>query len=133
MITGIASRSFRLLKEAFFNKEYGYKTTHFWGPVFNWGIVGAAVYDASKQGPEIISIPVTLTMLGYSSVFMRFAWMVKPRNYLLYACHAFNLLAQLVQLQRGVRYQLTPPKLTGDATVDEPAMQAFNKRKHDLT
>ena len=24
--------------------EYGWKTTHFWGPVANWGIVGAAVY-----------------------------------------------------------------------------------------
>jgi hypothetical protein len=41
----------------------------------------------------------------YSLIFMRFAWMVKPRNYLLLACHASNEAAQLYQLQRGVRFQ----------------------------
>ena len=33
------------------NKEHGMLTTHFWGPVANWGLVGSAVYDASFQGP----------------------------------------------------------------------------------
>lgn len=36
---------------------------------------------------------------------MRFAWMVKPRNYLLLACHASNETAQLYQLQRGLRHR----------------------------
>ena len=35
------------------NKEHGMLTTHFWGPVANWGLVGSAVYDASFQGPEV--------------------------------------------------------------------------------
>lgn len=42
----------------------------------------------------------------YSLVFMRFAWMVKPRNYLLLACHASNETAQLYQLSRAVRHRL---------------------------
>lgn len=42
----------------------------------------------------------------YSLIFMRFAWMVKPRNYLLLACHMSNETAQLYQLQRGVRAQV---------------------------
>ena len=33
--------------------EHGWKTAHFWGPVANWGIVGAAVYDATARGPEV--------------------------------------------------------------------------------
>lgn len=41
----------------------------------------------------------------YSLIFMRFAWMVKPRNYLLLACHASNETAQLYQLQRGLRFR----------------------------
>jgi hypothetical protein len=45
-------------------------------------------------------------MSVYSLVFMRFAWMVKPRNYLLLVCHASNETAQLYQLQRAVRHRL---------------------------
>jgi hypothetical protein len=36
----------------------------------------------------------------YSALFMRFAWMVKPRNYLLLTCHMSNATAQGVQLAR---------------------------------
>jgi hypothetical protein len=33
-------------------------------------------------------------------LFMRFAWQVQPRNYLLLACHACNEAVQLTQLGR---------------------------------
>ena len=46
-----------------------------------------------------------IALTFYSVLFMRFAWMVKPRNYLLLACHASNVTAQGYQLQRGVRAQ----------------------------
>jgi hypothetical protein len=39
-------------------------------------------------------------MCIYSCLFMRFAWMVQPRNYLLLACHASNETVQLYQLSR---------------------------------
>jgi hypothetical protein len=35
---------------------------------------------------------------------MRFAWRVQPRNYLLFACHATNAAAQLVQCGRFANY-----------------------------
>lgn len=35
---------------------------------------------------------------------MRFAWRVQPRNYLLFACHATNATAQLVQEGRFINY-----------------------------
>jgi len=89
--------------------EHGWKTTHFWGPVANWGLVGAAVYDASFKGPEIIDVPMTVTMVGYSALFMRFAWAVQPRNYILFACHSFNVTAQLNQLRRAVEYKMSQP------------------------
>jgi hypothetical protein len=33
-------------------------------------------------------------MCGYNLLFMRFAWMVQPRNYLLLACHAMQRVVQ---------------------------------------
>ena len=36
---------------------------------------------------------------------MRFAWMVQPRNLLLFACHATNEGAQLTQLGRYTKYR----------------------------
>lgn len=72
----------------------------------NWGLVGAAVYDASFKGPDIIDMPMTGVMIGYSSLFMRFAWAVQPRNYLLFACHTFNVAAQVNQLRRAIEYKI---------------------------
>lgn len=39
-------------------------------------------------------------MCVYSLLFMRFAWEVKPRNYLLLACHFCNEAVQCYQLSR---------------------------------
>lgn len=93
---------------AFWNSSTGPKTTHFWGPVANWGFVLAALMDSQKP-PEMISGPMTGVLCGYSLLFMRFAWMVQPRNYLLLACHASNEVAQCYQLSRWANYKMTGP------------------------
>lgn len=49
---------------------------------------------------------ITAALCIYSAVFMRFAWMVQPRNYLLFACHITNEGAQLIQGARLIRYTL---------------------------
>lgn len=105
-----------------------FRSTHFWGPVANWGIPIAALADIRKN-PDIISGKMTLgkwlrvwmlrwrvdtkghcrwpnafaisALLCYSAVFMRFAWKVQPRNMLLFACHITNFTAQGTQ---GVRF-----------------------------
>ncbi|KAG0222400.1 pyruvate transporter mpc1 [Actinomortierella wolfii] len=76
---------------------------HFWGPVANWGLPLAAIADFKKD-PELISGNMTAALTVYSLLFMRFAWMVQPRNYLLFACHATNETAQLVQGYRYITY-----------------------------
>lgn len=97
--------SLKALRAAITHPEHGIKTTHFWGPVANWGIVGATVIDVTTQGPEVISLPMTSSLCIYSALFMGFAWRVQPRNYLLLSCHAFNECVQLYQLRRGYNYQ----------------------------
>ncbi|GMI40004.1 hypothetical protein TrCOL_g13882 [Triparma columacea] len=77
----------------------GPMTTHFWGPVANWGFVGAALMDMNKPR-DMISPKMTGVMCVYSMLFMRFSWMVQPRNYLLFACHFSNEAAQIYQLGR---------------------------------
>ncbi|PWN33292.1 UPF0041-domain-containing protein [Meira miltonrushii] len=83
-------------------REYFF-STHFWGPVANWGLPLAAIADLKKD-EDVISGPMTAALASYSIVFSRFAWRVIPRNYLLLACHATNATAQLTQGARFVRY-----------------------------
>ncbi|URE41743.1 hypothetical protein MUK42_07186 [Musa troglodytarum] len=98
--------------KAFWNSPIGPKTTHFWGPVANWGFVVAVWFLIYLDGlvdmqkpPEMISRNMTAAMCVYSGLFMRFAWMVQPRNYLLLACHASNESVQLYQLSRWAKAQ----------------------------
>ncbi|KAH0569158.1 mitochondrial pyruvate carrier 1-like [Cotesia glomerata] len=78
-------------------------STHFWGPVLNWGIPIAAISDF-KKSPEIISGNMTLALIVYSMAFLRFAVKVQPRNMLLFGCHTVNLTAQIIQETRFINY-----------------------------
>ena len=78
---------------AFINSPVGPKTTHFWGPAANWGLVMAGILDANKP-PEKISGRMTAVLFCYSCMFMRFALRVQPKNYLLFACHLANSTCQ---------------------------------------
>jgi hypothetical protein len=58
-------------------------------------------------------------------IFMRFAWRVQPRNYLLFACHATNATAQVAQTGRWLQYwkfggreQKHPELAAGDKVKD---------------
>lgn len=84
----------------------GIKTTHFWGPFLNWGFIVAGIVDMDKP-PEKISRNMTFTLLLYSCTFTRFAWRVKPRNYLLLACHLTNICVQSKLLHK----KLTAPEV----------------------
>lgn len=84
---------------AFLNSPVGPKTSHFWGPVANWGFVLAGIMDSNKP-PELISARMTAVLFFYSCLFMRFALRVQPRNYLLFACHFSNASCQAYLLTR---------------------------------
>uniref|UniRef100_A0A3Q1BU18 Mitochondrial pyruvate carrier n=1 Tax=Amphiprion ocellaris TaxID=80972 RepID=A0A3Q1BU18_AMPOC len=103
MAGAIARKGFDYLK----SKEFrDYLTRyHFWGPVANWGLPIAAITDM-KKSPEIISGRMTFALCCYSLVFMRFAYKVQPRNWLLFACHLTNESAQLVQASRLIKHNM---------------------------
>ena len=90
---------------AIWNSPVGPKTVHFWGPLANWGFVIAGIMDANKP-PEQISTRMTITLFFYSSLFMRFAFRVQPRNWMLFACHFSNASCQaylFLKKQKAVR------------------------------
>ncbi|KAK4538707.1 hypothetical protein CDCA_CDCA19G4732 [Cyanidium caldarium] len=98
----MASRSTLLSWQAF--KQWalgptGLRTTHAWGPISNAGLPLSGLADLQKP-PEYISENMTAALCMYSLLFMRFAWRVQPRNYLLLAVHLSNELIQTYQLQR---------------------------------
>nr|CAB3263921.1 mitochondrial pyruvate carrier 1-like [Phallusia mammillata] len=102
-----AKKLFEQLKSPDFRKYLMSTFTvfqHFWGPVANWGIPIAAMADM-KKSPDIISPRMTAALCVYSGLFMRFAWMVIPRNHLLFACHVTNETCQLIQLGRYFAYR----------------------------
>ncbi|OZJ03684.1 hypothetical protein BZG36_03502 [Bifiguratus adelaidae] len=92
-------------------------STHFWGPVANWGIPIAAIADTRKS-PELISGSMTTALCVYSLLFMRFALAVTPKNPLLFACHATNEVAQLTQGYRFLNYHYLNPPNTAEKTKD---------------
>ncbi|KAL3162486.1 pyruvate transporter mpc1 [Trebouxia sp. C0010 RCD-2024] len=96
---GLASRA-----QAFWKSPTGPRTTHFWGPIANWGFVIAGLSDTRKPA-ELVSPNMTGVMCIYSLLFMRFAWAINPRNYLLFACHASNEAVQLNQMRRVLSVQ----------------------------
>jgi len=104
---GLGQRLVNNLKSKDF-REY-LMSTHFWGPIANWGIPIAALADIRKN-PEIISGKMTLALCLYSAVFMRFAWKVQPRNLLLFACHITNFTAQATQGTRFINHNFLTDK-----------------------
>jgi mitochondrial pyruvate carrier 1 len=63
-------------------------------------------------------------MCIYSCLFMRFAWMVQPRNYLLLACHASNETVQLTQMYRWYSWHSSPAGQAASAAAAAAAAAA---------
>ena len=79
-----------------------WSSAEFWGglgALAGWGMTGAAIYDAQFSSPEKISMTMTPVMIIYSSLFCRWAIIVKPQNLLLAACHGSNVVAQFNQMR----------------------------------
>jgi hypothetical protein len=66
---------------------------------------GAAIYDAFQSSPEVISLNMTGVLIVYSSLFARWAFVVKPQNLLLASCHVTNVAAQCNQMRRGLEFK----------------------------
>ena len=88
-------------------------SAEFWGAagaIAGWGMTGAAIWDASMAGPELVDLKLTAVMIVYSSLFCRWAFVVQPQNLLLASCHGSNVIAQFNQMRRAVQHKLSEGK-----------------------
>lgn len=110
--------------KSFIRSPTGPLTIHFWGPMANWGFVLSVCYFVTikqglvdlKKSPTYISKKMTggityilimsIVLCMYSLLFMRFAWMVQPRNILLFACHFCNEGVQCTLLGKRIKYDM---------------------------
>jgi len=76
--------------------------------VANWGFVAAGFAD-TKKAPEKISGGMQGALCVYSLLFMRFAWVVQPRNYILLTCHAANETVQSYNMYRWANHTYGTP------------------------
>lgn len=99
-------------------------SAEFWGglgAIAGWGMSASAIYDASLQGPEVISLTMTPVLIVYSTLFARWAFIVKPQNLLLCSCHVANVMAQSNQLRRGLEHKIA---IGEEALVNDMAQKA---------
>lgn len=67
----------------------------------------------------MISPNMTAAMCVYSLLFMRFAWMIEPRNYILFACHASNEAVQMNQMRRYVEFRQSSSSSSSDTKAEK--------------
>eukprot|EP00729_Bicosta_minor_P002469 gene2469-10446_t len=106
------------------DKKGWWTSAEFWGgagALAGWGMTGAAIYDSQFSGPEKISLTMTPVMIVYSSLFARWAFVVKPRNTMLGLCHISNVIAQCNQMKRAIEHKLENGE---DEEVKDIAMKA---------
>ncbi len=89
---------------AFLRSPVGPFTTHFWGPVFNYGFVIQGAIEKDRPAYRI-SRNMQMILTFYSMIFMRFSLRVKPKNYLLFSCHLLNTCLQANLLFRRLGFE----------------------------
>ncbi|VDK70127.1 unnamed protein product [Anisakis simplex] len=67
---------------------------------------------------------MTTALCLYSSVFMRFAWHVQPRNILLFVCHLTNVTAQSTQMARFLNHYYLH-------LIEDPAIASVKQQKSE--
>jgi len=81
------------------------------GAVANWSIPIAAIVNISRGvDPGTINGNLTLALIIYSSLFLRWSVAIRPINPPLFACHVVNLCAQITQYYRYWAHQLSKPE-----------------------
>ena len=88
------------------------------GALANWTIPIAAMQNVYFQPAEQIRPEMTLTLLVYSSIFLRWSIAISPANWPLFACHVTNALTQAVTLGKWAQHSLLMPKLVEASSQD---------------
>lgn len=89
----------------FWNSETGPRTVHFWAPTLKWGLVIAGLSDL-KRPVEKLSGTQSLSLFATGSIWTRWSFVIKPRNYLLASVNFFLACTASAQIMRMLNYRI---------------------------
>ncbi|EDW34592.1 GL21495 [Drosophila persimilis] len=98
----------------------GPKTIFFWAPLVKWGLVIAGLSDLTRPA-DTISPNGCLALGATNLIWTRYALVIIPKNYSLFAVNLFVSLTQLFQLGRAYNYKWEQTKLE-KVTSEKPAL-----------
>jgi len=93
------------------NSPVGVKTVHFWAPVMKWGLVLAGISDFFRPA-ENLSLSQNLALMTTGTIWTRWCFVIKPKNYFLAAVNFFLACVGGVQVSRILSYQRSVDKST---------------------
>ncbi|KAK3081472.1 hypothetical protein LTS18_006373 [Coniosporium uncinatum] len=88
----------------YWNSPIGPKTVHFWAPVMKWGVVLAGAADFAKPADKL-SLNTNMALMATGSIWTRWCFVIKPKNYFLAAVNFFLFLVGATQTARVLNYQ----------------------------
>ncbi|ODQ59820.1 hypothetical protein WICANDRAFT_62407 [Wickerhamomyces anomalus NRRL Y-366-8] len=88
----------------FMASETGPKTVHFWAPVLKWALVIAGINDISRP-VEKVSGTQNLSLLATGTIWTRWSFVIKPKNYLLASVNFFLAGTAGYQISRIINYR----------------------------
>lgn len=95
----------RFAFKRFWTSETGPQTVHFWAPTMKWGLVLAGLSDLQRP-VEKLSGTQSLSLLATGSVWTRWSFVIKPRNYLLASVNFFLACTASAQVMRMINYRM---------------------------
>ncbi|KAI9018515.1 mitochondrial pyruvate carrier [Phycomyces nitens] len=90
--------------QRFINSPAGPKTIHFWAPLTKWGLVIATLGDLERP-VEKLSLKQNASLVVTGLLWSRYAMVIIPKNWSLFAVNAFVAGTAMVQTSRIVMYQ----------------------------
>ncbi|CAK9801343.1 Mitochondrial pyruvate carrier 2 [Anthophora quadrimaculata] len=100
-ITCFLPKKFRPL----FLHPAGPSTVFFWAPTFKWCLVIAGLGDI-KRPANTISLNQTASLMITGAIWSRYALVIIPKNYNLFAVNAFTCFTGMYNFVRGVLYHM---------------------------
>jgi hypothetical protein len=84
--------------------EVGLRTVHFWAPVMKWALVLAGIADFARPA-EKLSLTQNAALTATGTIWTRWCFVIRPKNYLLAAVNFFLAIVGVVQCTRILTHE----------------------------
>mmetsp|Transcript_14649 Transcript_14649/g.39218 ORF Transcript_14649/g.39218 Transcript_14649/m.39218 type:complete len:110 (-) Transcript_14649:1012-1341(-) len=99
--------SFSARARAFLDHPAGPKTVFFWAPTMKWGLVVAGLADINRP-VEKVSVPQNLALAATGVIWVRWSFVITPRNYNLAFVNLFVGGCGIYQICRVMQHRQAP-------------------------